>query len=274
MRRLALAISGVALLALIASGCGRRVPPGPEVAALIGEQAVPYARFEVYLARNASDAGPLSNELLSELFDEFLREQLLLRLAVDRKLVAPDSDARKAAESLLAQEKGWAPSPGEIEAYYKQHEGDFERPERVHLFQILTSDRAVAEKARKEILAGSKFEDVAKRISRDPSAPYGGDQGVLSRSDLPAAFATVIFALKVGEVSAVVPAEYGFHLFEVSKRWPAGREPMSEAAPEIAALLRGQESKKALARLFSEAEHRYNVQVFRKNLPFTYRGSF
>jgi len=261
-------------LAFLAGGCARRVAPGPEVAALVGGQAIPYARFEVYLARNASGAGPLSSELLSELFDEFLHEQLLLRLAIDRNLVAAGSDARNAAESLLAKQGGAAPTPDEIKSYYEQHAKEFDRPERVHLWQILTSDRAIAEKARKEILAGGNFEAVAKRISRDPSAPFGGDQGILSRSDLPAAFATVIFTLKVGQVSAVVPAEYGYHLFEISKRLPAGRESLSEAAPEIAARLREQQSKEALARLVSEAEHRYNVEVFRKNLPFTYRGSF
>lgn len=269
-----LALSAIAVLGLLAGGCARRVAPGPEVAAEIGGRAIPYARFEVYLARNASGAGPLSSELLSELFDEFLHEQLLLRLAIDRNLVTPHSDSREAAEKLLAGESEEIPSEAQIKAYYDQHAPEFNRPERVHLWQILTGSRKVAEKARKQILAGGNFEDVAKRLSRDPSAPYGGDQGVLSRSDLPAAFATVIFALKVGKVSPIVPAEYGYHLFEISKRWPAGREPLSEAAPKIAARLREEHGKEALARLVSEAEHRYNVEVFRKNLPFTYRGSF
>ncbi|HKI87244.1 MAG TPA: peptidylprolyl isomerase, partial [Thermoanaerobaculia bacterium] len=228
----------------------------------------------VYLARNASGAGPLSSELLSELFDEFLRERTLLRLAVDRGLVASDSDPRQAAESLLAHSGGLTPSSAEIKRYYEQHGSEFDRPERVHLWQILTSDRSVAARARKQILAGSKFEEVAKRISRDPSAPYGGDQGILAKSDLPSAFVAVIFDLKVGQVSKIVPAEYGYHLFEISKRWPAGRESLSEATPEIASRLRGERSKRMLARLAREAEHRYNVQVFRKNLPFTYRGSF
>lgn len=259
---------------LLVGGCAKRVAPGPEVAAMVGKEPVPYSRFEVYLARNASGAGPLSSKLLSELFDEFLHERLLLRLAVDRGLVARNSDPRQAAESLLAHSGRLSPSSAEVKSYYDHHGSEFDRPERVHLWQILTSDRSVAEKARKQILSGKKFEEVAKRISRDPSAPFGGDQGVLARSDLPAAFAVVIFNLKVGQVSKIVRAEYGYHLFEISKRWPAGRESLSEAAPEIASRLREAKSKQVLARLAREAERRYNVRVFRKNLPFTYRGSF
>ena len=81
-------------------------------------------------------------------------------------------------------------------------------------------------------------QEVARRLSRGPRADGGGVQGELARSDLPPSYADLIFALKPGEVSPVVPAEYGFHLFQVIEREPAEVVPLAAARGEILAKLR------------------------------------
>lgn len=273
--------AAVLLLTLLAA-CRQAEPPAPDLVARIGEEEVRYGRFEEYVKRTAGDGEPvLGNEVLSQLFDQFLDEELLLRLATDRGLVkggapspASASSRRKAIDALLAEGLTKEPGADEIAAYYQAHREAFARPERVRLRQILTEDRATAERVVRELSAGADFAQLARQLSRDPSAASGGYQGELSREELPPAFADVIFSLDSGEVSRLVPADYGFHIFQVVSRLPAEVVPLADAGPEIAERLRQERADRLLAELVGDARRRYNVAVYDRNLPFEYRGSY
>ncbi|HXO19226.1 MAG TPA: peptidylprolyl isomerase [Thermoanaerobaculia bacterium] len=269
----------IALLAvlLLAGACRREPPPAPDVVAKIGGQEVRYARFESYMAGAVGDPDTvLASDVLTALFDQFLDEQLLARLAADRGLASAARLARQPRQlvsALLAQEPG-EPTAVEVAAHYAAHRQQFARPERVRLRQILVADRKAAERAAREIAAGTGFEEVARRESRDASAGTGGYQGELSRADLPPGFADTIFALRPGEVSRVVPADYGFHIFQVIERLPAQVAPLSEVEGEIRAKLRQERADRRLAALVRECRTRYTVLVFRRNLPFNYEGFY
>jgi parvulin-like peptidyl-prolyl isomerase len=268
---------GPAIL-LVVTACQRSTPPAPDTVARIGDSEVRYSEFEGYLARAVDDnSGVLGSDVLSELFDQFLDERLLARLAVDRKLVRETGGAagpRRAVDVLLAEGLRPVPGPVEVAAYYEEHREEFSRPERVRVRQILVEDRATAERALREIAAGAAFEEVAQELSRDPSAATGGDQGELSRGDLPPAFAEVIFSLQPGEVSRLVPAEYGFHVFQVTEHQPAEVVPLEQVRGEIVTKLRQERADRLLRSLVEEARDRYNVTVFERNLPFGYEGFY
>jgi hypothetical protein len=246
--------------------------------ARIGETEVRYAEFERYVRRDVGDTGGvLGSDVLSELFDQFMDERLLTRLAVDRHLVpaaGAEASPRRAIDALLAAGLRREPGEAEVARYYQAHRQELARPERVRLRQILTQDRQAAEEARREVVAGAPFEAVARRLSRGPNAAAGGDQGELARGDLPPSFADLIFSLKPGEVSPVVPAEYGFHVFQVVGHQPAGVVPLAAARPEIAAKLRQQGADRLLRSLVQDARSHYNVKVYERNLPFGYEGSY
>ena len=62
---------------------------------------------------------------------------------------------------------------------------------------------------------GAKFDAVANELSDDPSAKgRGGDLGTFDRFTMTKNFAEAAFALKVGEMSAVVETEFGFHIIK------------------------------------------------------------
>ena len=269
----------VSVLLFLALACRRAEPLAPDVAAQIGDQEVRYSEFEEYLERTADDSdGVLGSDVLSQLFDQFLEEKILVRIAADRKLLPGGPGAhwgpREATDALLGDLEKSEPTDQEIAAWYEAHRQEFVRPERVRLRQILTEDRASAERALQEIAAGGDFAELARRLSQDPSAATGGYQGELSRENLPPAFADVIFALKPGEVSKVVPAEYGFHVFQVLEHFPAGAVPLAEARDEIRERLRQERADRLLADLVRDGRSQYNVVVHRRNLPFNYQGSY
>jgi peptidyl-prolyl cis-trans isomerase C len=272
-RRCPLTLAG--LLMIEVAACRGPVPPAPDVAARFGVEEVRYAEFEAYLERAAGGSeGVLASDALSQLFDQFIEEKLLLRLAVDRGLVTTASQPRPAIDALLRQGLAADPGEAEIAAHYQAHRADFARPERVRLRQILTADRATAERARQEVVRGADFAAVARRLSRGPEAAMGGFQGELGRADLPPALVDVIFALRPGEVSRVVPASYGFHLFQVTARLPPELAPLAQAHDEILARLRRQRADQLLRSLVHEGQARYNVRVYERNLPFNYGGIY
>jgi len=266
----------LALVPFLSLACNRPEPPAPDVVALIGDQQVRYSEFEEYVVRTAGDSdGVLASDVLSQLFDQFLDEKVLVRMAGDRGLLRDAGRGpRDAIDALLRKDGEEEPAEGEIARYYEQRRQDFVRPERVRLRQILTDDRATAEKALQRLAAGDDFIEVARQLSRDPSAQTGGYQGELSRADLPPAFADVIFSLKPGEASRIVPADYGFHIFQVIDRPPAGVVPLEDAREEIVERLRQERADRRLAELVREGRTQYNVEVHGRNLPFNYKGSY
>ncbi len=272
------ASAGAALLAgtLWTVACAPETAlPGPDVVARLDGADVLHSDFEAHLERNLGDGGEaLASEALSQLLDQFLVERLLARLAVDRGLVPAGGDPVGAADALLGSRPTPAPTEVEIATWFAAHRAELARPERVELAQILTQDRVTAERARREILAGADFAAAAHRVSTDPAAGSGGVQGVFAREDLPPAIGALIFRMKEGEVSDVVEADYGFLLFRVLRRWPAENPDLAGARSEIESRLAAEHADRALARLVSEARSRYAVEVFDRNLPFVYRGSF
>ncbi len=274
--------TGVGFFLLVCAGCllaSCRHPPdiGADVAVLIHGEEVRYDQFEWYLRDNVDGAAAsLDSEVQSRLFDQFLDQQLLIRLAVERGLVEPDVEPREAMDFLLRGTTGGGAGWTEtrLQAYYDAHEADYRRPEEVHLRQILVSDRAVVEQAREAIAGGEGFAQVAARLSQEPNAQLGGDQGRLAREDLPVAYVDAIFALAPGEVSDIVAADYGFHLFQVVERYPARVAPLEEVVGSIRQTLERRQVDEIVAGFIQEARERYNVVVFPSNVPFDYQGDY
>jgi peptidyl-prolyl cis-trans isomerase SurA len=70
-------------------------------------------------------------------------------------------------------------------------------------YKNMAGAREVADRARKSIEGGEAFEDVAKRVSDDPSAESGGDLGTLTEDQIAPLIKEQLKKLKVGELSAV-----------------------------------------------------------------------
>jgi len=256
------------------AGCGPAGMPAQDAAAEVGDREIPYQSFEAYLAANVGDAEPqLGHKALSRLFDQFLDEELLSRLAADSGLNL-EADRRQTVEALLASDEAQKISLAELERYYTEHQEEFRRPERVRLRQILVEEEWLAEQAQQALENGESFASVSERLSEDPAAAVGGEQGELAREDLSPAFAEVVFDLEPGEISPIVTAEYGFHIFQVTDRLPEEVVPLAEAMDSIRGRLRRQNADQQLARLLDEARQRYNVEIYERNLPFNYRGSY
>lgn len=78
--------------------------------------------------------------------------------------------------------------------------------------------KAKAEDIRKKLVAGAKFEDLAKAESDDVgSGERGGDLGAFGRGQMVPEFEKAAFDAKVGEVIPVVRTQFGYHIIRVDK---------------------------------------------------------
>jgi peptidyl-prolyl cis-trans isomerase C len=135
----------------------------------------------------------------------------------------------------------------QLKAYHAAHRDHFDKVE-VRLSHVMlrvpkgapaAARAAVREKlqvVRADVAAGHlDFAAAAKRFSQCPSAKSGGDLGFVPRRGLPEdePIARAAFALKVGELSAVVESDYGFHLLLVTDRKPGTPSVLEKSAFEV-----------------------------------------
>jgi len=265
------------LILLLCAACRSEVKsPAQDMVAKVEGEAVRRGELEAFFRDHGGDpANPLDDELRSLLFDRFLDERLLQRLALEMGFV-PSSDGSINRQQMIAflvsTSRPESIPEEEVIAWYEAHPERYQRQDEVHRRQILVAEKSEAEQAKTDLHRGEDFVQVAARFSQGPMAELGGDQGRLSRDDLPAEFIETIFALRAGEESDIVEAEYGFHIFQVITHYPADVVSLEEAAGAIRRELWRQQADHRLDGFFQQARERYNVEIFETNLSFKYRG--
>ena len=162
---------------------------------------------------------------------------------VYREKIKDEIDRAKIVNSMIRSRI--AVEPEEVQKLFLERHGD--QPvggEQVHLRHILVpagvsvmrSHEAACpevEKARKEIVSGQKsFETVARKISV-LKAESGGDVGWLHADDIAAWMKPAITGLSPGEVSAVIPTNFGCNLLMVVERKSYAPTTLQDATPEL-----------------------------------------
>jgi hypothetical protein len=84
----------------------------------------------------------------------------------------------------------------------------------VHALHIMVKTEVEAKEIKQLLISGKDFATLAKERSVAPNAERGGDLGNVEKGDLLPELDTAIRNLKIGEVSAIVKTEMGFHIFK------------------------------------------------------------
>ena len=156
----------------------------------------------------------------------------------------------------------------EEQQFYDEHKNEMEQPESIKLSEILVAPKAsknqdpaakqaddaaalAAAEAKandllKQIRAGAKFEDLAKKESEGPSASQGGDLGAFKRGTLAKELEDKTFAMKAGEVTDVIRTKQGYVILKVTAHQTAGIPTMKDIEPRIMDALYMQKLQPAL----------------------------
>jgi peptidyl-prolyl cis-trans isomerase D len=101
-----------------------------------------------------------------------------------------------------------------------------------------------AEDVLKQLKAGAKFEDLAKKYSEDPgSAKEGGSLGWIGKGRTVPEFEKAAFSLPKGQISDLVKSSYGFHIIRVDDRQDAHMKTLDEVKAEIEPILKQQKAQ-------------------------------
>jgi peptidyl-prolyl cis-trans isomerase C len=153
--------------------------------------------------------------------------------------VTPDRLEEKIRQELLVSRltgsivADGAVSDAEAAAYYAKNKDRFFTQEAVRARQIIVGTEDDARQARRRVLAGEKFEEVAADLSQSPDVKKGGDLGFFQKGEMPKAIEDVAFALNPGQVSQVIESPYGYHVIRVEERKPPRQRELSEVRGEI-----------------------------------------
>lgn len=236
----------IALLAvaLAVAACERRdvgAPardPGPVVARINGE---PLYRIDLDAYLPTEETGALTAEERKTYFDRWVATQLLYEEAarsgmgvsdeIDRKIEQYKKDlvADRLVEEVLKTRA--VVTRDEVMRYYRAHSDEYNLELRVS--HILTNTPEDAEEAL-EMLKTRPFSWVARRMSVDRHTGAGGDLGYLSKGNMLPEFESVVFKMRVGEVSDIIESEFGYHILKLNDVRTMANEPAFETiAAEI-----------------------------------------
>jgi hypothetical protein len=123
----------------------------------------------------------------------------------------------------------------QIRTYYNENTDQFNsQAGEIRARHILVATEEEAEEILIELKQGADFSELAKLKSIDAnSAVNGGDLGFFSKGQMIEEFEEAAFKLRVGQLSPVVPTQYGYHII---KREPDAI-PYSEARDQIKEIL-------------------------------------
>jgi peptidyl-prolyl cis-trans isomerase D len=139
-----------------------------------------------------------------------------------------------------------AVNDGEVQAYYSGHQAQYKTEEQVKTRHILivakagadaATDAAAKAKAQdvlKQVQAGGKFADLAKKYSEDPgSKDNGGELVLMPTASLDPAYAKAAMALNPGQTSGLVRSAFGYHIIQTEQKQAAGVKPLSAVKDTI-----------------------------------------
>jgi peptidyl-prolyl cis-trans isomerase C len=212
-----------------------RMPEEMRSAVLKRPQTVQQIGSNLYVRRVMAD------EAQKLRLDQTPDVQAALRIARDKVLSDAylqhlDKTHAVSDEAALAQAR----------ATYQAKPERFKVDEQVRIRHILIEGKddkaqAKAQEVLKALHSGADFAELAKQNSIDKgTADKGGDLGFFTRGRMVPEFESAAFALKkVGDVSEIVPTQFGLHILQLQERRPAGIQPFEEVRDALVQEIRG-----------------------------------
>ena len=210
--------------------------------AIVNGKAVPTSRAEALAQQVARSGRPITPEVEAQIKEEVIAREIFMQEAQKRGLDAtPEykSQIELARQTILIRElfaefqKTSAVTDADVQAEYDKFvaaNGGKEYRAR----HILVETQAQAEAILASLKKGGKFEDIAKKQSKDPgSGANGGDLDWAAPGNYVKEFSDAMVALNKGQVSAPVQSQFGFHIIRLDDVREAQLPALADVKPQI-----------------------------------------
>ena len=213
------------LAAVAATVLCAALPALAQNVAIVNGKPVPKARVDALAAQVAKSGRPVSPDLLNQIKDEVIAREIFMQEAAKRGLDATDdykTQMELARQTILIRElfadyqKKNPVTDADAKAEYDKFvaaNGGKEYRAR----HILVEKEADAKAIIANLKKGAKFEDIAKKQSKDPgSGANGGDLDWANASSYVPEFSEAMTKLAKGQVTQVpVKSQFGFHVIRL-----------------------------------------------------------
>ena len=210
--------------------------------AIVNGKAVPTTRVEALAQQVARSGRPITPEVEAQIKEEVIAREIFMQEAQKRGLDAtPEykTQIELARQTILIRElfaefqKTSAVTDADVQAEYDKFvaaNGGKEYRAR----HILVETKAQADAILASLKKNGKFEDIAKKQSKDPgSGANGGDLDWAAPGNYVKEFSDAMVALNKGQVSAPVQSQFGFHIIRLDDVREAQLPKLEEVKPQI-----------------------------------------
>ena len=218
--------------------------------AVVNGKPVPSSRVEALKQQIERSGKPVTPEILGQIIEELIAREIFMQEARKRGLDATEdykTQLELARQSLLIRElfanfqKKNPVTDAEIKTEYdKFAAANGGKEYRARHILVEKEDEAKALIA--DIKKGAKFEDLAKKGSKDPgSGANGGDLDWANAGSYVPEFSNAMVKLEKGQMTETpVKSQFGFHIIRVDDIRDAQLPKLEEVKPQIAQQLQQQ----------------------------------
>jgi peptidyl-prolyl cis-trans isomerase C len=210
--------------------------------AIVNGKAVPSSRVEALKQQVARSGRPITPDVEAQIKEEVIAREIFMQEAQKRGLDATDeykAQIELARQTILIRElfaefqKTSAVTDADVQAEYDKFvaaNGGKEYRAR----HILVETKEQAEAVLAALKKGGKFEDIAKKQSKDPgSGANGGDLDWAAAGNYVKEFSDAMVALNKGQVSGPVQSQFGFHIIRLDDVREAQLPTLEDVKPQI-----------------------------------------
>ena len=218
------------------------VPALAQNLAIVNGKPVPKTRIDALTQQLARSGRPVTPDIEAQIKEEVIAREIFMQEAQKRGLDATDdykAQIELAKQTILIRElfskfqENNAVTDADIQAEYDKFvaaNGGKEYRAR----HILVETKEQAEAIVAALKKGGKFEDIAKKQSKDPgSGANGGDLDWAAPGNYVKEFSDAMVALSKGQVSAPVQSQFGFHIIRLDDVREAQLPKLEDVKPQI-----------------------------------------
>ena len=217
--------------------------PSDGIVTTVNGKPVPKARVEALMQQATRQGQPRTPELETQVRDEVVLREMFMQEAVKRRLSTTDEYKKQiemARQSILIRElfsdfqKKNPVTDADIKAEYDKYTQQVTGNE-YRARHILVEKEDEAKALLTQLKNGAKFEDLAKKNSKDPgSGQNGGDLDWANPTSYVPPFSEALVKLKKGETTtAPVKTDFGYHIIRLDDVRAAKPQSLEEMKPQL-----------------------------------------
>lgn len=199
------------------------------------------------------------NVLFDGLLEQLVQQEILAAVAAEditlRMELGLANERRAFLAAMLLDQIGLADLPeDEVQAEYDAQYGSVGPVTEYNASHILVETEEEAQALIAALADGADFGELAQERSIGPSGPNGGQLGWFTAGMMVPTFEEAVFALEVGEVSAPVETQFGWHVVVLNDTREQEAPGLEQVRAELEEGLRRARVDAAIAELTEAAE--------------------